>query len=457
MVKETKVDFDVIIVGSGPAGIFTAYELNKDKPDLEILLLDQGRRRTIDDTTNNLFGWGGAGAFSDGKLTLTSKTGGQLVERGYLTEEEFERYMRYVESLYEKFGGKQEIKIGNEKKITELVKRAKAAGLELIPYPVKHWGREGAFQLVENLYKYLKRKGVTIRLNSEVVSIEKNSDKWGVVLKNGKRFWGDCLILATGRAGADWTVKELEKHGVETENNPVDAGVRVETEKIIPEELTDNLYDFKLRYRTHERGDKVRTFCVCPGGKVIKEQHSDFTAVNGQTDKNSQTNNTNFAILVSMPFTEPFKDANAYGRYIARLGTLLADGSVMVQTLADWKNARRSKPSSLEGFSVKPTLKEAAPGDLRGLALTERFFAGINEMLQALGRFIPGLDDGNNVLLYGIEVKLYSKRVVFEDGFETKARRLCVVGDGSGITRGLLQSTIMGIKAARDLIKKYYN
>jgi len=456
MTRKTRVDFDVIIVGAGPAGIFAAYELKKLKPNLEILLLDTGERRAINDTKNNLFGWGGAGAFSDGKLTLTSKTGGQLVERGYLTEEEFQKYMKYVESLYKKFGGKQEVRIGNQEKITELVKRANAAGLELIPYPVKHWGREGAFVLIEKLYKNLKRKGVTIKLKSEVASIEKNSEKWGVILKNRKKFWSNCLILATGRAGADWTIRELTKFNIKTENNPVDLGVRIEVKKTMLEELTDNLYDFKLKYLTHERRDKVRTFCVCPGGRVIKEEHPNFTAVNGQTDKN-QTDNTNFAILVSMPFTEPFKDANAYGRYIAGLGTLLANGSVMIQTLADWQLAKRSKSSSLEGFSVKPTLLEAAPGDIRGLALPERFFAGINEMLRALGKFIPGMDDGNNVLLYGIEVKFYSKRVVFEDGFETSAGRLFVIGDGSGLTRGLLQSTIMGIKAAQDLIKKYYH
>jgi len=454
MTKKTKTDFDVIIVGAGPAGIFTAYELNKGKPNLEILLLDQGRRRTIDDTKNNLFGWGGAGAFSDGKLTLTSKIGGQLVEKGYLTEEEFEKLMRYVESLYEKFGGKQELKIGNEEEIAELIKRANAAGLELIPYPVKHWGREGSYRLVENLYKYLKKKEVKIRLNSEVVSIEQNHKKWVVVLKNGKKFYSKFLILALGRAGADWTVQELGKFGVETENNPVDAGVRVEVKKSMLEELTSSLYDSKLIYLTHERRDKVRTFCFCPGGKVIMEQHSGFTIVNGQTDKINQTKNTNFAILVSMPLTEPLRDANAYGRYVAGLSTLLANGSVMIQTLADWQNKKRSKPSSLEGFSVKPTLPEAAPGDLRGLGLTERFFAGINEMLQAIGKFIPGMDDGNNVLLYGWEVKFYSKRVVFKDDFETRARRLYVIGDGSGMTRGLLQSSIMGIKAARDILKK---
>lgn len=454
MVQESRADFDVIIVGAGPAGIFCAYELKKLKPDLAILLLDKGKRRPIDDKKNNLFGFGGAGAFSDGKLTLTSKTGGQLVERGYLTAEEFDKLMKYTDSLYEKFGGRQEIKIGTESKVQELVKRANAAGLELIPYPVKHWGREGAYKLVESLYRHLKRKGVKIQLDSEVVSVERNCENWGVELKNKKKFWGRHLILASGRAGADWAVKELEKQGIETENNPADVGVRVEVKKNMTEELTDNLYDFKLVYLTPKRRDKVRTFCVCPAGKVVKEQHADFSAVNGQTDKKDQTENTNFAILVSASFTEPFKDANAYGRYIAGLGTMLSNGSVLLQTLADWQNEKRSKPESLRNFPVKPTLQEAAPGDLRGYALPERIFAAINEMMEALGRFIPGMNVGNNVLLYGIEVKFYSRRVVFAKNFETKAVNLYVVGDGSGVTRGMAQSTIMGIKTARDIAEK---
>ncbi len=458
MAKKIKTDFDVIIVGAGPSGMFAAYELKKNRPDLEILLLDRGRRRAINDTRNNLFGFGGAGTFSDGKLTLTSKTGGQLVERGYLTEKEFEKYLRYVESLYEKFGGEQEIKIGNEKKITELIRRANAAGLELIPFPVKHWGREEAFQLVEKLYRHLDEKGVAIKLNSKVLSVEKNSNKWGVILKNQKKFWSNCLILAPGRAGAEWTVSQLEKYGVKTENNPADVGIRMEVKKSMTSELTDSLYDFKIKYTTQERRDMVRTFCVCPGGKVIKEQHEDFTLVNGQTDKDNQTENTNFAILVSISFTEPFKNANAYGRYAAKIATLLSNGSVLVQTLADWQNRRRSKPESLKNFPVKPTLSEAVPGDLRGLGLHERIFAALNEMIEAMGKFIPGINIGNNALLYGLEAKFYSKRVVYNgNGFETRAERLYVIGDGSGITRGLAQSTIMGIKAAQDLIKKYYH
>lgn len=446
---EAKTELDVIIVGAGPAGIFCAYELKKLKPDLAILLLDKGERRPVNERKNNLFGWGGAGAFSDGKLTLTSKTGGQLVDGGYLTQEEFACFMEYAESLYEKFGGKQELEIGDAEKIQDLVRRANAAGLELIPYPIKHWGREGAYKLVEGLYKYLKRKKVQIRLNSEVVSVKKDSEKWGVILKDGQEFWGRFLVIAAGRAGADWVAGELEKHGVKTENNPADIGVRMEVKKSMTQELTDALHDFKLKYLTQERRDHVRTFCVCPSGIVVREQATNL--VNGQTDKNRQTENTNFAILVSMSFTEPFRDANAYGRYVAGLAALLSNGSVLVQTLADWQNKRRSKPESLRNFPVKATLLDAAPGDLRGLVLPERIFAAVDEMIEALGRFIPGMNIGNNALLYGIEVKFYSRRVVFEKNFETRVKNLYVIGDGSGVTRGLLQSTIMGIKTARDI------
>lgn len=452
MAKKISNEFDVIIVGAGPAGIFCAYELNKLAPELKVLILEEGKRRQIDDKNNNLFGWGGAGAFSDGKFTLTSKTGGQLVDGGYLTLLEFNDILEYTEFIYEKFGGKQEIKIGDGAKISELIRRANAVGLELIPYPIKHWGREGAYKLVEGLFGHLKAVGVKIRLSAEIVSIEKDQ-YWRATTKDGETFYSKSLVLATGRAGADWTVKQLKRHGVKTENNPADVGVRMEVKKSMLQELTDNLYDFKLVYLTPKRRDRVRTFCVCPGGKVVQEQHVDFTAVNGQTDKNGQTENTNFAILVSVNFTEPFKDANDFGRYIAGLGTLLSDGSILAQTLADWQNEKRSKQSSLKNFSIKPTLLESAPGDLR-LALPERIFAGVNEMIEALGKFIPGMSNGNNALLYGIEVKFYSRKVVFTDGFETKARGLYVIGDGSGVTRGLAQSSIMGIKAARDIINK---
>ncbi|MBI2041452.1 MAG: FAD-dependent oxidoreductase [Candidatus Nealsonbacteria bacterium] len=466
MFQKTGAGFDVIIVGAGPAGIFCAYELKQLKPDLDILILEKGKRRPIDDKNNNLFGFGGAGAFSDGKLTLTSKTGGQLTEKNekgeyeYLTPEGFNELLRYVESLYEKFGGKQELKIGKNAEIAALIRRANAVGLELIPYPLKHWGREGAYKLVEGLFEYLKKSGVQIRLSSEVISIEREGakfgpaspQKWQVFLRGGEMFLGNSLVLATGRAGADWTVQELKKHGVKTGNNPADVGVRMEVKKSMIEDLTDNLYDFKLIYLTPKRRDRVRTFCVCPAGRVVKEQHSDFTAVNGQTDKNDQTENTNFAILVSASFTEPFKDANAFGRDIARLGTLLSNGSVLVQTLSDWQNERRSKPQSLKNFPVISTLPDAAPGDLR-LALPERIFAGINEIIEAMGKFIPGLNNGNNALLYGVEVKFYSRKVVFKKGFETSAGGLYVVGDGSGVTRGLAQSSIMGVKAAREIVK----
>ncbi len=452
MVQKTSDDFDVIIGGAGPAGIFCAYELKQLKPNLKILILEKGWRRPIDDKNNNLFGWGGAGAFSDGKLDLTSKVGGQLVDGGYLSSIEFHELMKYVEYLYEKFGGKQELKIGDEAKIAEFIRRANAVGLELIPYPLKHWGREGAYELVEGLFENLKESGVKIQLGAEVISIA-HPRMWQALLKNGETFWGKSLVIATGRAGADWTVKELKKHGVKTENNPADVGVRMEVKNSMVEELTSALYEFKLVYLTPKRRDRVRTFCVCPGGKVVKEQHADFVTVNGQTD-NKQTDNTNFAILVSESFTEPFEDANAYGRYIAGLGTLLSNGSVLVQTLADWQNEKRSKnPQSLKDFPVKPTLLDAVPGNLR-LVLPEQIFSGVNEMIEVLGRFIPGLNNGNYALLYGVEAKFYSRKVIFKKGFETNADGLYVVGDGSGVTRGLAQSSIMGIKAAREIADK---
>ncbi len=245
----------------------------------------------------------------------------------------------------------------------------------------------------------------------------------------------------------------MEKLGIETKNNPVDLGIRIEVKNSLIEDLTQNLYDFKVRYITNGRRDLVRTFCVCPSGSVIMEKHADYTTVNGKTDKTFLTQNTNFAILVSMPFTEPFKDPNAYGKHVARLATLLANGSVLVQTLADFQNKRRSKADSLEDSFVKPTLVGAAPGDLR-LALPDRFVAAISEMLETLDKFIPGINNGNNALIYGIEVKFYSRRMAINKNCQTSIPGLYVTGDGSGYSRGILQSAMMGVIAGRDIVRE---
>ena len=449
--------YDVIIVGGGPAGISAAYELIKLDPNLKILLTEKGPIRTIDDKKNTLFGFGGAGAFSDGKLTLSSEVGGQLNK--LFSPEELKELMDYVVNLYEKFGGEQETKIGKKDRVLELTKKAKAVGLELIPYPVKHWGREGAYLLIENIRKYLESR-IEILCEHEVVSIKRIDKKFGIILDSEESYCANSLMLAPGRAGANWLANQMEKLRIKMENNPVDLGIRVEAERLLLDELTENLYDFKLRYLTRERRDLVRTFCVCPGGKVVIEEHLEedpyYAIVNGKTDKTLQTKNTNFAILVTMPFTEPFKDANAYGKHVVRLATLLANGSVLVQTLADFQNKRRSKLSSLQGFPVRPTLSEAAPGDLR-LVLPERFSADISETLEVLDKFIPGINNGNNILLYGVEVKFYSRRVTVQKNCQTSIPGLYVIGDGSGWTRGLLWSSAMAVIAARDIVDKKKN
>ena len=449
--------YDVIIVGGGPAGISAAYELIKLDPNLKILLTEKGPIRTIDDKKNTLFGFGGAGAFSDGKLTLSSEVGGQLNK--LFSPEELKELMDYVVNLYEKFGGEQETKIGKKDRVLELTKKAKAVGLELIPYPVKHWGREGAYLLIENIRKYLESR-IEILCEHEVVSIKRIDKKFGIILDSEESYCANSLMLAPGRAGANWLANQMEKLRIKMENNPVDLGIRVEAERLLLDELTENLYDFKLRYLTRERRDLVRTFCVCPGGKVVIEEHLEedpyYAIVNGKTDKTLQTKNTNFAILVTMPFTEPFKDANAYGKHVARLATLLANGSVLVQTLADFQNKRRPKLSSLQGFPVRPTLSEAAPGDLR-LMLPERFSADISETLEVLDKFIPGINNGNNILLYGVEVKFYSRRVTVQKNCQTSIPGLYVIGDGSGWTRGLLWSSAMAVIAARDIVDKKKN
>jgi len=446
-------EYDVIIIGTGPAGMLAALEFVEKGKGSKILMIEKGPVRKITEEENNLFGWGGAGAFSDGKLTLTHETGGQLIERGCVNTAEFDDLMRYVDGIFEKFGGKQAIKFGDKQNIANLLRTASSAGLELVPYPIKHWGREGAYSLVESIREYLLKKGVTIAVNSEATLIERTSGKFVISVSDGHKFSSKFLILAPGRAGADWLGKEMERLGVKTQNNPVDLGVRIEVANSLIDNLTSSLYDFKIRYITRQRRDLVRTFCVCPSGVVIMEKHSDYTTVNGQTYQNQKSKNTNFSILVSMPFTEPFQDPNAYGRHIAKVATLLADNSVLVQTLADFQNNRRSRKKSIEEFFVKPTLLQAAPGDLR-LALPERFIAAISEMIEALDKVIPGINNGNNALLYGVEAKFYSRRVALKKNLETSVDNLYVIGDGSGYTRGILQSAMMGVIVAKDIINK---
>jgi len=455
------LQFDVIIVGAGPAGIFSALELTENTP-LSLLMLDKGP--DIDqrkcpasrglgcincDPCSLLSGWGGAGAFSDGKLTLSTEVGGWLDE--YCSEEKLAEFISYVDSVYLKFGAPQHLYGTDLDKIDEIGRKASLAGLKLIPQKLRHLGTEKCADILRKMRSHLKDK-VEVRTGTEVKGLMvRNGKVIGVETTTGEKFSGKYVVVAPGRSGAEWLTSEVQSLGLKTLNNPVDVGLRVEVLAPVMEEITSALYDPKFIYYSKSFDDQVRTFCVTPHGEVITESYGGIITVNGQSYAEQKTENTNFAILVSTSFTEPFKEPIAYGKYLARLTNLLS-GSVIVQRLGDLEAGRRSTEERMERSLVVPTLRMATPGDL-SFVLPYRYLADIREMLQALDQISPGVHS-KHTLLYGVEVKFYSSRLQLSDCLETKIHNLFTIGDGAGVTRGLVQASVSGVIVAREIIKR---
>ncbi len=453
--------YDVIIVGAGPAGIFSALELT-EKNNLNILMLDRGRdinqrkcpsSRGFDcvhcDPCAVLSGWGGAGAFSDGKLTLSSEVGGWLNQ--YVAPQELDELVNYVDGVYLKYGAPSHIYGTDIDRIEEIERQAALAGLKLIHQRIRHMGTERCAQTLRKMRQELTDK-VDFRPKMEVKGlIVKNGIVEGVETVNKEKFFGKYVIVAPGRSGAEWLQAEAQALGLKTLNNPVDVGVRVEVLASAMEELTNVLYEPKFIYYSRSFEDQVRTFCVAPYGEVITESYDGVLTVNGQSYAERKTENTNFAILVSTSFTEPFKEPIAYGKYLARLSNLLS-GGVMVQRLGDLESGRRSTHERIARSVVTPTLKNATPGDL-SFVLPYRYLANIREMLQALDQISPGIHS-RDALLYGIEVKFYSSRLQLSHCLETKIHNLFTVGDGAGVARGLVQASASGVIVAREIMKR---
>ena len=450
--------YDVIIVGAGPGGIFSAYELMKKRSDLKIAVFEAGfplekRHCPIDGkkvkscikckTCAIMNGFGGAGAFSDGKYNITNDFGGTLYE--YIGREQATGLMKYVDEINMSHGGEGTKMYSTAG--TKFKKLCMQNKLNLLNASVRHLGTDINYVVLENLYAELKDK-VEFRFNYQVDRLEMADGGYRVYC--GEQF-DDCekCIVSVGRSGSKWMEKVCREMKIPTSSNRVDIGVRVEIPAEIFSHLTDELYESKIVYRTEKFEDNVRTFCMNPNGIVVNENTKGIVTVNGHSyeDPAKQTENTNFALLVSKHFSEPFKDSNGYGESIARLSNMLG-GGVIVQRFGDLIRGRRSNEKRIEEGLVRPTLA-ATPGDL-SLVLPKRILDGIIEMIYALDKIAPGTAN-DDTLLYGVEVKFYNMEVDIDENLETPYKGLYVIGDGSGVTHSLSHASASGVHVARHI------
>ena len=453
--------YDVIIIGAGPGGIFAAYELAKKAPELKVAVFEAGnslekRKCPIDGkkikscinckTCAIMSGFGGAGAFSDGKYNITNDFGGTLYE--YIGKDTAIDLMKYVDEINLAYGGEGTKMYSTAG--TDIKKLCIQNELKLLDASVRHLGTDINYIVLENLYKELKEK-VEFRFNYRVDELEAVDGGYRVISGDSTDECEESSI-SVGRSGSKWMEKVCESLDIETNSNRVDLGVRVELPAVIFSHLTDELYESKIVYRTEKFEDKVRTFCMNPYGIVVNENTNGIVTVNGHSyeDPKKQTENTNFALLVAKHFSEPFKDSNGYGESIARLSNMLG-GGVIVQRFGDLTRGRRSTAKRIEEGFVRPTLS-AEPGDL-SLVLPKRILDGIIEMIYALDKIAPGTAN-DDTLLYGVEVKFYNMEVKLDEHLETNHKGLYVIGDGSGVTHSLSHASASGVYVARSIAKR---
>lgn len=462
--------YDLIIVGAGPSGIFTALELVKTNNAKKVLIVEMGhridKRSCPKDKTevcvnckpycNITTGFSGAGAFSDGKLSLSPEVGGDLPELiGYKNAEEL---IRYTDSIYLEFGADPHVEgIGNDKEIKEIRKKAIEANLKLVDCPIRHLGTEKAQEIYLKIQEYLLANGVEIMFDTVAKDLViENGIAKGLVIAPARKqdeettLYADTVVVATGRKGADWLKQICIKHNVAHRNGTVDIGVRVEVRNEIMEKVNTVLYESKLIGYPEPFKNKVRTFCQNPGGFVSQENYdNDLAIVNGHSYKDLKSNNTNLAILCSHNFSTPFNEPIAYGKKVAELVNMLGDGHILVQRYGDILEGKRTWQEELDRANVRPTLPDAVAGDLTS-AMSYRTVLNIINFIQAMDKVVPGFAS-KETLLYGPEIKFYSNKVTMDETLKTNIPGLFCLGDSSGWTRGLMMASVMGVLMARKL------
>jgi uncharacterized protein len=473
-------NYDVIVVGAGPAGIFTCYELTRKMPGAKVLLIDKGHdiykrncpilQKKIEkcppaagkkdfagclpacSITN---GFGGAGAYSDGKFNITSEFGGWMTD--YLSNSEVIELIKYVDDINLEHGATESITDPLTDQVKDIERRGYAAGLKLLRAQVRHLGTEQNLQILQSIYEYLKEKiDMVFKKEVEDIITQKTSEGLvikGILLKNDEKIYGDKVVIAPGRDGSKWLSDIFRSRRLRMKNNQVDIGVRVETSNVVMQEINEHLYEGKFVFNTSV-GTRVRTFCSNPSGHVVVENHSGIMLANGHAYKDPKLGspNTNFALLVSHTFSDPFDRPNEYAHEISRLANNLSNGGIIVQKYGDILKGRRSTANRIKEGFIEPTMKEAVPGDL-GLVLPYNTLKSLIEMTEALNHVTPGIAS-EHTLFYGVEAKFYSARPILNHHFESEIGGLYVGGDGAGITRGLAQAGACGVWIARDIIGK---
>ena len=456
--KVTEMKYDVIIIGAGPGGIFSAYEMVQRNKDMKIAVFEAGhaldrRHCPIDGekikscvnckSCSIMSGFGGAGAFSDGKYNITNAFGGTLYE--HIGRSKAIELMKYVDEINMKFGG-EGTKLYSTSG-TAFKKICLQNKLNLLDASVRHLGTDINLIVLGNLYAELKDK-VDFHFDTPIQTVKALEEGYEVVCEKGT-YYSDKCVISVGRSGSKWMEQTCKDLGIDTKSNRVDIGVRVELPAVIFSHLTDELYESKIVYRTEKFEDSVRTFCMNPHGIVVNENTNGIVTVNGHSYEGAdkQTENTNFALLVSKHFSEPFKDSNGYGESIARLSNMLG-GGVIVQRFGDLVRGRRSNAKRIEEGLVEPTLS-ATPGDL-SLVLPKRILDGIIEMIYALDKIAPGTAN-DDTLLYGVEVKFYNMEVELDENLESCHKGLYIIGDGSGVTHSLSHASASGVYVARQI------